>query len=112
MLRACLAVLVLVAIGLGLFSTLGTAVADSGETVTTELQPGLNLAGWTEAEASVEAIFDAIPELELVYAWDAENQRFRWAARVDSLLRDPSSRSASATIRSMPAATTPIPLSS
>ena len=86
MLRACLAVLVLVAIGLGLFSTLGTAVADSGETVTTELQPGLNLAGWTEAEASVEAIFDAIPELELVYAWDAENQRFRWAARVDSLL--------------------------
>ena len=87
MLRACLAALVSVAIGLGLFSTLGTAAAASGDTVTTVLQPGLNLGGWTEAEAPIEAIFDAIPELELVYAWDAENQRFRWAARVDSLLR-------------------------
>ena len=85
--RVGLAVAIALVIGLGLFSTLGTAVADSGDSVTTVLKPGLNLAGWTEAEASVEAIFDAIPELELVYAWDAENQRFRWAARVDSLLR-------------------------
>ena len=74
--RVGLAVAIALVIGLGLFSTLGTAVAASGDTVTTVLQPGLNLAGWTEAEASVEAIFDAIPELELVYAWDAESQRF------------------------------------
>ena len=86
MLRACLAALVTLGTGLALLATAQTASADSGDTVTTVLQPGLNLAGWTEAEASVEAIFDAIPELELVYAWDAENQRFRWAARVDSLL--------------------------
>ncbi len=72
MLRACLAPLVLVAIGLALFATVHTAEADSGETVTTELQPGWNLAGWTEAEAGVEAIFDAIPQLEVAYAWDAE----------------------------------------
>ncbi len=34
--------------------------ADSGETVTTELQPGRNLVGWTEA------ISEAIPQLERV----------------------------------------------
>ena len=84
MLRACLAVLVVLAIGLGLFSTLQVAKADSGDTVTTVLQPGLNLAGWTEAEASVEAIFDAIPQLEAVYAWDAESQRFGVAFGTDS----------------------------
>ena len=84
MLRACPAVLVVLTIGLGLFSTLGTAAADSGDTVTTELQPGLNLAGWTEAEAPIEAIFDAIPQLEAVYAWDAESQRFGVAFGTDS----------------------------
>ena len=84
MLRACLAPLVLVAIGLALFATVHTAEADSGETVTMELQPGWNLAGWTEAEAGVEAIFDAIPQLEVVYAWDAESQEFRLAIRADS----------------------------
>jgi len=47
--------------------------------VTSELHPGLNLAAWTEAEASVDAIFEAIPQLGVLYAWDGENQRFRWA---------------------------------
>ena len=54
------------------------------DTVTTELQPGLNLVGWTEAGTNVQTIFDRIPELELVYAWYAPRQRFRWAARTDS----------------------------
>ena len=48
------------------------------------LQPGLNLAGWTEAAASIEAIFDDIPSLDLVYAWDAGDQWFRWAVRTDT----------------------------
>ena len=58
--------------------------AAADDTVTTELQPGLNLAGWTEDEASIEAIFDDIPALDLVYAWDAGDQWFRWAARTES----------------------------
>ena len=52
------------------------AVADSPGA---ELQPGLNLAGWIEPEAGVEALFDAIPQLEVVHSWDAETQSFRSA---------------------------------
>ena len=54
------------------------------ETLTTVLQPGLNLAGWTESDAGVAAIFEAIPELRRVYAWEAAAQWFRWAARTDA----------------------------
>ncbi len=52
--------------------------------IRTVLQPGLNLAGWTEPDAGVSAIFDAIPDLAYVYAWDADEQWFRWATRIDS----------------------------
>ena len=52
------------------------AVADSPGA---ELQPGLNLAGWIEPEAGIEALFDAIPQLEVVHSWDAETQSFRSA---------------------------------
>ena len=61
-----------------------SASATSGETVTTELQPGLNLTGWTEPEAPVAAIFEAIPALEAVYAWANDDQWFHWAVRTDS----------------------------
>ena len=76
------------ALGLGLASTFEEAAAeaevgDTGETVTTELQPGVNLAGWTEPEAGVEAI----PQIERVYAWDAATQIFRGAARDGGGLR-------------------------
>lgn len=53
--------------------------AQSGDAVTTVLQPGLNFAGWTEDATGVEAIFETIPGLAVAYAWDAENQRFRVA---------------------------------
>lgn len=79
-----LAVVFAVAMGLLLLATPHAASAQSGETVTTELRPGLNLAGWTGSEAGVSAIFDAIPALEAVYAWDAEHQRYRVAARTGS----------------------------
>ena len=86
-----LAVLLVLAIGPALFASPQPADAATDadtdepvETVTTVLQPGLNLAGWTEAATGVEAIFDAIPELDLVYGWDAAYQRFRWAAREES----------------------------
>ena len=81
---AGIAVLLVLAIGPALFLFPRPVAADESDTVTTVLQPGLNLGGWTEDEAGIEAIFDTIPELDLVYAWDAGNQWFRWAARTDS----------------------------
>ena len=50
-------------------------------TVTTTLRPGWNLAGWTEGETPVAALFEAIPQLERALAWDAETQSLREAAR-------------------------------
>ena len=47
----------------------------------TELRPGINFAGWTGAEADVVALFEAIPRLDRVYAWDTDNRRYRRAAR-------------------------------
>ena len=70
------------ALGLGLTAMIGTAMAEGAdETHTTLLQPGLNPAGWTEPEADVAAIFEALPRLERVYGWDPDAQWFRWAAR-------------------------------
>lgn len=73
------------AVGLGLAATISTAMAEDAEgadeTHATLLQPGLNPAGWTEPEADVAAIFEALPRLERVYGWDPDAQWFRWAAR-------------------------------
>ena len=60
------------------------AAADGEETVTTRLQPGWNLAGWTEEEAGISAIFEAIPQLEAVYWWDAFRRKYTWAFRDES----------------------------
>ena len=54
-------------------------VAD--EFAATTLRPGLNLAGWAGDGANARALFDAIPRLNVAYAWDADAGRFRWAAR-------------------------------
>ena len=50
---------------------------------TTTLRPGWNLAGWTEEETDAGALFEAMPALEAVYAWDAGTQSFARAARDD-----------------------------
>ena len=57
---------------------------DPPATIRTVLQPGLNLAGWTEPDADVAVIFDALPDLAYVYAWDPDEQWFRWATRTGS----------------------------
>ena len=54
-----------------------TASAHPSHPVATVLLPGYNLAGWIEPEAGVAELFEAIPELEAVYAWDAAEQRYR-----------------------------------
>jgi len=50
--------------------------AAEGDVITTELQPGWNMVGWLGPEASVSELFDLIPELTHVSAWDAEQQRY------------------------------------
>ena len=57
---------------------------DPPATIRTVLQPGLNLAGWTEPDAPATVIFEAIPNLAHAYAWDPDDQWFRWATRTDS----------------------------
>ncbi len=82
-LGAALAVLV---VGAALAGTPARASAESGEaagaeTVTTVLQPGWNMVGWLGPEAPVTDLFEAIPALELVSAWDAAEQRYRRRGR-------------------------------
>ena len=52
-----------------------------GARITPTLQPGINRVGWAEAEADVATLFEAIPRLDIAYAWDAAMRRVRWAAR-------------------------------
>ena len=81
---AGIAALLALALAAALLPPAPTAAADSGDAITTELRPGLNLAGWTQPETPVAAIFDAIPRLTYVYAWDPDDQWFRWATRTAS----------------------------
>ncbi|MYH48018.1 MAG: hypothetical protein F4151_00425, partial [Gammaproteobacteria bacterium] len=78
-----MAVCALAVLTAGLLATPSLAQAED-DTVTTTLEPGPNLAGWTQSAADIEVIFDAIPELEVVYAWDGQHQRFLWAVRTDA----------------------------
>ncbi len=38
----------------------------------TRLEPGINLVGWVGEPTSVSQLFDEIPQLESIWAWDAE----------------------------------------
>ena len=76
--RYLLGVLTAAALLWALVSGVETALA-AGDTVTTELQPGWNLASWTGNEADVEVVLAAIPQLVIAYAWDAHEQRYRFA---------------------------------
>ena len=38
----------------------------------THLKPGINLVGWVGEPTSVSQLFDEIPQLESIWAWDAE----------------------------------------
>ena len=61
--------------------------AEAASTVTTTLRPGWNMAAWLGEDAPVQALFDAVPELDYAKAWDAETQRER-GARPRSILRN------------------------
>ena len=49
------------------------AAQDPPETATaTRLEPGLNLVGWVGEPTPVSQLFQQIPQLEAIWAWDAE----------------------------------------
>ena len=51
------------------------------ETITTTLYPGWNLVGWLGPTTPTSELFDAIPALSQVSAWDAESQAYQHALR-------------------------------
>ena len=56
---------------------------ESGDdgTITTVLQPGWNMVAWVGPEAPVTDVFEAIPALRRVSAWDAEHERYQRRTR-------------------------------
>ena len=59
------------------------------EVITTELEPGWNLAGWTGPETAVSVVFAGMPQLEAIHAWDVETQSFRAVTRQESGIGGP-----------------------
>ena len=58
-------------IGCALAIDLARAQSPTAETGTT-LRPGVNLVGWTAEPTPVSQLFREIPQLESIWAWDAE----------------------------------------
>ena len=81
--RALVVGLVLLALGVGLASTHATAWAQAppSGTITTRLQPGWNMIGWLGPDTTADELFDAIPALNFIVAWDGGAQRYRWVWR-------------------------------
>ncbi|MXW23863.1 MAG: hypothetical protein F4X80_11110 [Chloroflexi bacterium] len=83
--RALLATLVLLALGAGATPEHASATTGAGgtyddHTITTVLYPGWNLVGWVGPDTPTSELFDAIPALRQISAWDAEEQAY-WHAR-------------------------------
>ena len=83
--RALLAALALLALGIGVVP--GQAVASDApgapeaNTITTVLYPGWNMVGWVGPSTPASELFDTIPALRQVSAWDAEAQAYEHAVR-------------------------------
>ena len=60
------------AFALALLLTWGAAGAQEPPETGTRLEPGINLVGWVGEATSVSQLFDEIPQLESIWAWDAE----------------------------------------
>ena len=74
-LLVALAVMALCA-GLGVRATATEgSTADDG-TITTTLYPGWNMVGWVGPETPASELFDELPALGRIFAWDAEEQRY------------------------------------
>ena len=54
--------------------------ADDG-TITTVLHPGWNMVGWVGPETPASELFEQIPALRGIFAWDSEEQRYQRRTR-------------------------------
>ena len=68
---------VLLASGLAVVSA--EESSEEPESFVTLLEPGDNLVGWVGETAPIEDLLEAVPQIELMYTWDAERQRYRYA---------------------------------
>lgn len=78
-----LAALAAVALAVSSGSTLtAVPIGEPGRaTLTTQLEPGWNMAAWLGADTQASELFDTLPELRSVWAWDGDHQRYVWATR-------------------------------
>ena len=53
---------------------------ETPDTITTQLKPGINFVGWVGPETPVADLFDDVPEIEAVYTWDATAKHWAMAA--------------------------------
>ena len=84
--RTLVAALALLVLGIGVAPAHAVASSDPAEaseadTITTVLYPGWNMVGWVGPSAPTSELFDAIPALRQVSAWDAGAQAYRHAVR-------------------------------
>ena len=61
-----------------LTGALGRAAAETPDTITTQLKPGINFVGWVGPETPVADLFDDVPEIEAVYTWAWDGSRRTW----------------------------------
>lgn len=54
---------------------------DPADELAITLRPGLNPVGWTAATTTPDALFEAIPQAEAIFAWDAPRQQWLLAGR-------------------------------
>ena len=81
---ACLAILAVLALSGGIASAPSVAFARTtsapdASTITTQLQPGWNMVGWVGPETLSAQVFEELPALRQISAWDAGQQRYRRA---------------------------------
>jgi hypothetical protein len=68
-------------LSLALWLTQALAAGEQASPNLRVLHPGDNLIGWVGYAVSSQELFDQIPQAELIYTWDAESSRYRFAAR-------------------------------
>ncbi len=54
-----------------------SAEASEPAMITTTLRPGWNMVGWVGPETPASGLFDELPALGRIFAWDSEDQRYR-----------------------------------
>ena len=70
--RTTLTTIAALLIALALLLTWSAANAQQPPERTTRLEPGVNLVGWVAEPTPVSQLFREIPQLESIWAWDAE----------------------------------------